>query len=361
MRLKTLAVILIMCLILPSVSAGENISIEDIGTEPKELIDGTHAWFFANLSNNGDDQVEVVLDFWLDSEMVSRQNVMLEPKTYQKQIKSDNSVGVSIKNKVIEVIVYMNDTKVDNKSAQITVNKIEIPTEKGQNNSVLWYLLFACAIILGIYLFIRNTRTMKKEKSDIEKTENSFQENIKQAIPAEHRDSLLNNSAFFFKDLKNQLEVSRRGEEYKLLIDIVENINNLIQNIEINNSDRVIWNLENIKVGSNNLLSIYNKEQVKTGPILPENIEISQPVNIEKTETLDKTEIKVELEKIRTKFNQKKQFVDMLIPEFLLKIAEEKMLDGDIKASKSLILGAETILENDEVLQRLRKLREIGF
>ena len=341
MRLESLVVILMMYLILPSVSARGNISIEDIGTEPKELIDGTHAWFFANLSNNGDVQVEVALDFWIDSELVSRKNVILEPKTYQKQIKSDNSVNVSIKNKVIEVIVYMNDTKVDNKSVQITVNKIEIPPEKGQNNFVLWYLLFACAIISGIYLFIRNMKTKKKEKSEIGKTENSFQEIVKPAIPAGQKDSSSENSASLFKDLKNQPEEYRQGEEYKLLIDIVENINDMIQNIERNNTGKVIWNLENIKVGTNSLLSIYKKEEVN--------------------ETLDKTEIKVELEKIRAKFNHKKQYVDMLIPEFLLKIAEEKMLDGDIKASKSLISGAEMILENDEVLQRLRKLREIGF
>ncbi len=361
MRLKLLLVVLMMYLILPSGSAKGNISIEEIGTEPEELIDGTNAWFFANLNNSGDQQVEIVLEFWLDSASVSRKKVILEPRTYKRQIKSDNSSSVSPGNKMIEVAVYVENTKVDSMSAQITVNKRESPPEQEKNNFVFGYSLIAGAIATGIYLFIRNRKTVGEERTEIGKAENSAQEIAKQAIPAANRDGLSNNFAFFLKDLKNRPEGYGQGEEYKLLVDIIENIYNMMQNMEKSNTEGAKWSLENVKRGTNSLLSRFKKEKVQMGTTLHAKVEISPHADIHKAETYDKNEIMAELEKKRAETNHKKQFVDVLIPEFLLKIAEEKIRDGDSKGSKSLILAAEMMLKNDEVLQRLRKLREIGF
>ncbi len=361
MWLKLLLIILMMYLVFPFASAKENITIEEIGTEPKELIDSTYAWFFANLSNSGDTQVEIVLEFKLDSTSVEKKKAILEPKTYQKQIKSDNSSSVSPSNKMIEAIVYVNETIV-NKSAQITVNKRESPPEQGKNNFVFGYLLIAIAIgiFIGIYLFVKTRKTVREEKIGIGKAEISSQEAVKQPASGAYQNimtNLSNDFAFFLSDLKNQPEGYRLIDESKLLIDIIKNINDMMQNINKNNTEGAKQSFENVKQETHSLISRFKGAQIDA--ISHRKVVI--PHDVTTHETFDKNKIKAELEKKRAETNSKKQFVDVLIPEFLLKIAEEKMHDGNIKAAEGLISASEKMLENDEVLQRLRKLREIGF
>ncbi len=361
MRLKLLLVILVMYLILPFASAKENISIEEIGTMPEVLIDGVHTWFFANLYNSGDTKVEIELEFMLDSTSVEKQKITIEPN-FQKKITSNSSTRVSLGNKAIEAIVYVNEKKVANKSAQIYVKKREIVPVNGNNNAVFGYLLFTTAVVIVILTYVVFFRIRKKvgeKKIENRKVEISSQEVTKQAVPAARYQNIGDDFAFFLSDLKNQPDGYRQGEEYMLLIAIFESINNMMQNMRINNTEGAKANFENVKERTNSLISKF--EGRRTDVISPAKVEIPQPVAIQKTEIFDKNEIKAELEKKRAETNHKKQFVDVLIPEFLLKIAEEKMRDGHIKAAEGLISAAGIMLKNDEVLQRLRKLREIGF
>jgi hypothetical protein len=335
-----------------SPACAQEIYIKEIGTEPEALIDGTHAGFYANLTNNGTMPALIDIDFKLDNVLVeTKTNVTLGAGT-SLRIQSDNSSIVSPDNKTITAVVYFNGKNLS-KSKVINVNIRENPPAQEESGSFFRYLAIASAIVIitVIYFFVKTGRTQK---------ESSIKEEISPQVASEQprtqrqnlSDNLTNDFAFFLSDLKNKPEEYGQTEENRLMIAILESSSNLITNINKNNSEGSKMNLENIKRDTKTLVSRFKGAQID----VPAKV-IQQPVITQQSIN----ELKEELQRQRNELSSKKQFVDVLIPEYLLDSAEEKIRQEDIKAARGLISAAKNMLENEMVIHRLRKLKEIGF
>lgn len=350
MRLKLFSILFILFLVL-SPACAQEVSIQEIGTEPEALIDGTHAGFYANLTNNGTVSTLIDIDFKLDNILVEKKsNVNLGAGTSFRII-SDNSSIVSPDNKNITAIVYFNGKNVS-KSKAININKRENPPVQEKSGSIFGYLLIAGGIlIIVIYLFVRIRRN-QEEKERIQNEILSQMTSEKAVLqPQDSGDSLMNDFAHFLNDLKNPREECSQKEEYRLMSAILENTNNMAKNFNMKNIESAKSFFENIKRDTKTLISRFKETQIDA----PVKV-IQEPVK-----TQDITELREELQKQRNELGSKKQFVDVLIPEYLLNSAEEKIKQKDIKAARGLISAARNMLENEMVIHRLRKLKEIGF
>lgn len=352
---KLLLIILLICMILPSALAKENISIGEIGAEQGQLIEGINTKLFANITNNENTSVEMVLEFWIDSRIVSRQKAISKPLTDYRII-SDNSSVISLENKQIEVILYVHDTRIDNKSIPL---KIEERTSISgpQTNTLLTFnnLLIAVAVII-IILFI----VILYIKYNFNQDDNPVEAQIpyKPLVTAK---SPINDFSEYLNEIKNNTNKNMQGEEYKLLINIFENIHNMMQNLKGNNVEIAEINFQQVREASNNLISRFEKIETKSfSPAKHESPQKSVEEKIEKIERL-LNELRPKLEQQKIEVNNKKQFVDVLILEFLMEMAEDRINKNDIKEASSLILANEFLLNDDRIMQRLRKLREIGF
>lgn len=353
MWLKLFSILFILYLVL-SPACAQEISIQEIGTEPEALVDGTHAGFYANLTNNGTVPVLINIDFKLDNVLVERKtNVTIGAGT-SLRIKSDNSSIVSSENKRITTVVHFNEIEIS-KSNLININKRKNPEVQEKTGSFFGYLLLsAIVIIIAIYLFGKIRRT--QEESDIKEVKEEKSPEIASEQNKTQRqnlcDSLTNDFAFFLSDLKNYREEYGPNEEKRLLITILESTSNMIININKNNSEGSKMNYENIKRDTKSLISRFKGAQIDA-PIKVDQQPVIAQHNI--------NELKEELHRLRNEFSSKKQFVDVSIPEYFLNSAEEKIKLEDIDAARGLINAARNMLENEMVILRLRKLKEIGF
>lgn len=370
MRLNLLLISCSLFLLTPLAFAQENIIIEEIGTVPKDLIEGMGVQLFANLSYRGNEPAEIDLEFWLDSTRVDIQKgIKLEPnKTFQKI--SDTFSKVSLSNNKIETRVYFaNSTReIGRKNAQIIVNKKISPEQEKNNFNYLSLefvgpiiLIFVGIIVLLYILVSRKRKTVEKKKIKAEVSEISLQESPKQLTPQtqpqEIASELSNEIRFFSSKL---LEEHGQEAEYKLLSDYLGNIAFIIENINKNNREGAKLGLKNVKEMTINISSKF--KDVPKSTILPGEIEVTKLKKLQEEElTFSTRKLITKLDKQRAEMNRKNQFIDVMIPGFLLKMAEERIEENDIKAAEGLIFSAKELLENEEVLQRLRKLREIGF
>lgn len=229
-----------------------------------------------------------------------------------------------------------------------------VPANQPENNFLdnNKYLLIASAIVIFfvIYLFKpKNSKIKYNQQIYSDQPQTSPQKAL------EIDKNPINDFSVYLTELQNRTDKNMQGEEHKLLINNLENMYFMIQNLSRNNIDEAEKRLENVKEVTNQLIS--NFEKMRTNTIISANIEIPQTKEIENISN----ELQLELEKQKIQVNHKKQYIDVLILEFLLEIAEDKIHHNDFKAAKSLISATEILLKNDLIMQRLRKLREIGF
>lgn len=205
------------------------------------------------------------------------------------------------------------------------------------------YLLIAGAIVIFLSVYLINyfdqAQISRQKALEIEKNP-------------------INDFSAYLNELQNRTDENMQVEEHKLLINIFENMHFMIQNLSKNNIEEAEKKLGNIKEGTNKLISKF--EKIHTNTFTSTNIEIPRATEVEKIESLS-NELQLELKKLKTQVNHKKQFIDVLMLEFLLEIANDKIHHNEFKAAKSLISATEILIKNDLIMQRLRKLREIGF
>ncbi len=347
MWLKLFFVLFLLFLILPVAYAKENISIEEIGTEPGILIEGADVMLFAIISNGGDTPADIVLEFWLDGSIkFDRKNVTLGLKTYQKKILSDNSTIASPNIKMIRAVVYVGDIEVASKSLQLTVQKSAKVPEMKNNDYVFWPLMVVGIIIVIASIYLSITKGGERDKiTEVRSPKTSLEEAQKAEIvsldPTSQKPASETQSSEiveFSNYMRDELKQYEEKKEY----DLLSNIAFLVDNLGNNNIEDAKQDFKSVIRETSNLISELKKAQRAVAPP-------------------SKNELAEKLEKLKVESGHRKQFIDVLIPDFLLKLAEEKIQSGDIKAADGLISGAKELLENEEVKQRLRKLREIGF
>jgi uncharacterized protein YozE (UPF0346 family) len=301
-----------------------NIFIEEIGTEPAELVEGMSIPLFATLSNRGDSQMEISLEFRLDSQNVSRhEGIVLKSGTLQKKFLSDYSGSISPGNMTIEVIAYSDGQEVARKSTQITVHERQDAFHEDEHDVVLFTL--AAFGILFLFLVINVFLNRRRDFRFFE-TANRFSDEIRS----------------FSREIEKQGEERRQEEDFKLISSYLAHVASFVEKLGNNNFEAAEIEYEKIKKQRGDISS-YLKSMQK------------RPASHSQSQLIE------ELKELRVEVNRKEQFVDTLIPDFLLRIAEEKLHAGDIEGAKSIIFSARGLLNNEEVIQRLRKLREIGY
>lgn len=368
---KLLRIIFGLLLILPTHAQG-NVSVEEIGTEPTVLIDGINAHFYAKLNNSLYTQTEVTLQFLLDSKNVSViKNVIIEPRK-SKKITSEGGTSISSGNREISVIVYENSLEVAKKSVEISVSKQQPIREEGTNYTVFWVLAVLGGIIILIFIIYSNikNRSFGNENgfkygnrnlgslervsdpgSKIQYPGTSLKENIakKEEMSISSNDEIAKTSVLHLNDphpkknaiigyLRSTSEELRKEKEYEFISDFLENIASTMR--DEGSNDNESGDLDLIKKGTKALIS---------------NIKAKEP------RIADKIHITLELEKMKNEVDSKRQFFDIYIPYFLLLLAEKKLNDNKTEVAEGLIYAAKDLLYKEEVIDRLRKLREIGL
>lgn len=349
---KLLWIFFMVDLILPCAQAEGNISIEDVGTEYAELIEGMRVPLFTALSNRGDTPVEIDLEFRLDSRNVSRkEGIALEPGTLEENILSDDVISFSPGNATIEVIAYIEDKEVARKSTQIAVQERQDVIAEKENNLIFWILAVAFVMLfssISILLLLNRKkitqtgRVDEKGSAKINSSRHVKQHTVTDVRSLEIADMLSGEIRSFLREVEKQGEETREKEEFKLISSYLANVALVLENIGNDNSMSAEIGYENIKKDRENIIShIKNAQKSAASPA--------------------QNALVAELQMLRGETNRRKQFVDTSIPDLLLQMAEKKLYSGDIQGAEGIIFSTETLLKTEEVMQRLRKLREIGF
>lgn len=339
MVLKLWVIIFTVCLILPLVHAEENISIEDIGAEPAGLIEGMNVRFFVILNSSRTTQAEVTLEFFLDSKSISKsEKIILEPRTSKKIVSRDEKI-ISSNDRELMAIVYQNDTQIAKRSIEIAVQRQQVAREEGTEYPILAVLGILGGIIIIVFIiYVIKTRSSGNENGLENVIENENRNPDAPSNGTSQREEMYYKNAMF-DHLKNTSEELRKQKEYIFISEYLDNIAYIIKNERFNYPEAK--ELDLLKRGTNDLV-------LKLKEAMRSNIP-------------DKNNIAIELKQMINNADSKKQFIDVYIPYFLLTMAQIKLDENDFEVARGLIFAVGKLFADEEVIQRLRKLREIGF
>lgn len=349
MVIKLWLIIFAVCFIMPVVHAEGNISIEEIGADQTGLIEDMNVRFFAVLNNTRTSPIKVNLEFRLDSKNMSRhEGIIIDPHT-SKRIVSEYSQNISSGNKTIMVIVSMNDKELANKSLQVTVQKRHVIPEE-RNNDFFWALIVLAPIIIILSYIIYiiytrrsgNSQIIEKEKENLVLKDMipNFSSDIRShEIPV--NSDVLSQKNVIVSYFRKTSEELRKDEDSKSLSDFLYNIASIINNVSYNNSEASELDFDKVKEGTSDLILKFKVAK--------------------KSKIVNKDSLMMEIKKMMNEADSKKQFIDVYIPYFLLTLAEGKFKENEMETVEGLISASKNLFDNEDVVQRLRKLREIGF